>query len=127
MRRNDGTALAWARAGLSSGARLLSGVRASPPPRRNRNTSPLAAGCTVAYIETVRPETATGALQTEYENAIGRAGRVWNILKIMSPNPAVLGASMALYQRMMHGPSPLSRAQREMLAVVVSQANDCHY
>jgi AhpD family alkylhydroperoxidase len=27
----------------------------------------------------------------------------------------------------MHGPSPLSRAQREMLAVVVSRANDCHY
>ena len=81
----------------------------------------------MAYIATVPPETATGLLRTEYEKAIGRAGRVWNILKIMSPNPAVLGASMALYKRMMHGPSPLSRAQREMLAVVVSQANDCHY
>ena len=81
----------------------------------------------MAYIRTVAPEDATGGLRREYEQAVRRAGKVWNILRIMSPNPGTLRASMGLYQRIMHGPSPLSRAQREMLAVVVSKANDCHY
>jgi alkylhydroperoxidase family enzyme len=45
----------------------------------------------------------------------------------MTPNPAVLRASMQLYGAIMHGPSPLSRRQREMLAVVVSRANGCVY
>ncbi len=79
------------------------------------------------YIETVDPSAATGELRREYDKAVRRAGKVWNILRVMSPNPAVLQASMGLYEQAMFGPSPLSRAQREMLAVVVSQANDCHY
>lgn len=81
----------------------------------------------MAYIHIVPPESAVGELRIEYQQAIGRVGKVWNILKVMSPNPSVLRASITLYERVMHGPSPLSRAQREMLAVVVSQANDCHY
>jgi alkylhydroperoxidase family enzyme len=35
--------------------------------------------------------------------------------------------SMRIYQSIMYGPSPLTRAQREMMAVVTSQINDCHY
>ena len=81
----------------------------------------------MAFIETIQPEAATGVLRTEYEKAIRRAGKVWNIIRIMSPNPGVLSASMALYLQTMHAPSPLSRAQREMLAVVVSKVNGCHY
>ncbi len=34
---------------------------------------------------------------------------------------------MGLYVATMHQPSPLTRAQREMLAVVVSKADACHY
>lgn len=70
---------------------------------------------------------ATGFLKTQYEAATARAGRVWQILKIQSLNPPALKASIDLYAVLMHGPSPISRAQREMLAVVVSRANDCHY
>ncbi len=81
----------------------------------------------MAYIKTVPPESAAGALKSEYDLAVRRAGKVWNILRVMSPNPSVLSASMGLYTEVMHGPSPLTRAQREMLAVVVSSANDCHY
>ncbi|MEZ6019786.1 MAG: carboxymuconolactone decarboxylase family protein [Planctomycetota bacterium] len=43
------------------------------------------------------------------------------------PGPAILDASMGLYLRIMYAPRGLTRAQREMLAVVVSQANHCHY
>jgi alkylhydroperoxidase family enzyme len=81
----------------------------------------------LAWIETISVENAKGALQREYSAAIQRAGRVWNIVKLMSLNPGVLRASMGVYLSAMHGPSPLTRAQREMLAVVVSKANDCHY
>ena len=79
------------------------------------------------YIDTIPPDAATGALRKEYDEAIARAGKIWNIVQIMSQNPGVLGASMGLYVQAMHAPSPLTRAQREMLAVVVSKANDCHY
>jgi uncharacterized peroxidase-related enzyme len=59
---------------------------------------------------------ATGALKAEYEAAIGRAGKVFNIVKAMSLNPETLHASMDLYRAVMLGPSELSRAERELLA-----------
>ncbi len=81
----------------------------------------------MAHIRLVEPHEATGALKAQYDAAIARAGRVWNIVKTMSPNPPVLDASMRLYGSSMHGSSPLSRVQRELLAVVVSRTNDCFY
>ena len=81
----------------------------------------------MAYIQVIEPEAAEGALQAEYASAVERAGKVFNILKIQSLNAPALHASMHLYQATMHGPSGLSRADREMLATVVSQINDCFY
>ena len=81
----------------------------------------------MAWINLTHPENATGLLKQVYDAAAQRAGRVWNILRIMSPNPPVLKASMDFYGAIMHGPSPLSRSQREMLATVVSAKNDCRY
>lgn len=81
----------------------------------------------MAWIKLTQPEQATGLLKQVYDAAAKRAGRVWNILRIMSPNPPVLKASMEFYSNVMHGPSPLTRRQREMLAVVVSAKNDCTY
>ncbi len=81
----------------------------------------------MAHIRLVEPHEATGALKRQYDAAIARAGRVWNIVKTMSPNPPVLDASMKLYGTAMHGESPLTRVQRELLAVVVSRANECFY
>jgi alkylhydroperoxidase family enzyme len=68
-----------------------------------------------------------GLVAEIYATALRRAGRVYNILKLQSLSPAVLRSSIALYIDLMHGPSPLSRAQREMIAVVVSGINECHY
>ena len=70
---------------------------------------------------------ATGALKAEYDAAIARVGKVFNIVKAMSLNPETLRASMELYRAVMFGRSELSRTERELLAVVVSRANDCHY
>jgi alkylhydroperoxidase family enzyme len=81
----------------------------------------------VAWIRTVPPEGATGKLRELYDAAIARAGKVFGIVRLMSPSPRALEASMGLYLAVMFGPSPLTRRQREMLAVVVSRANACHY
>lgn len=79
------------------------------------------------YVEQTPPERAQGLLRREYQAARRRAGRIWNIVSVQSRTPQALRDSMRLYTSVMHGPSPLSRAQREMLAVVTSQTNGCHY
>ena len=81
----------------------------------------------MTWIRTVPQDAATGDLAPLYAAAVKRAGKVFGIVRLMSPNPKVLEASMNLYLAVMFGPSPLSRAQREMLAVVVSAKNGCHY
>jgi uncharacterized peroxidase-related enzyme len=81
----------------------------------------------MAWIKMVEPGDATGELKREYSRAVKRAGKVFNILKVQSLNPETLHESMGLYLATMHGPSGLSRAERELLAVVVSRANNCFY
>lgn len=81
----------------------------------------------MAFLRLVDVHEATGALKREYDAAIARAGKVFNIVKAMSLGPAVLKRSMDLYVAIMKGPSALSRVERELLAVVVSRLNDCHY
>lgn len=81
----------------------------------------------MAFIKLINESHADGLLSRIYQEAVRRAGRVFNILKLQSNNPPALSASLDLYLAIMHGDSPLTRAQREMLAVVVSRANRCHY
>jgi alkylhydroperoxidase family enzyme len=79
------------------------------------------------WIRQIAVDEATGSLKQEFDAALGRAGRVWHIVHIMSLNPRVMKASMDHYAAIMFGPSPLSRTQREMLATVVSAEVGCHY
>ena len=81
----------------------------------------------MSFIQLIHEDQADGPLARVYDAARKRAGRIYNILKIQSQNAAALEATMQLYVTVMKGQSPLSRAQREMLAVVTSHANDCHY
>jgi alkylhydroperoxidase family enzyme len=79
------------------------------------------------WIKIFSLEEAAGFLKKEYEAALKRAGRIWHIVSIMSQNPRAMKTSMDFYGAIMFGKSPLSRSQREMLAVVVSAANHCIY
>ena len=81
----------------------------------------------MAFISVMGPNSADGALADVYAQAERRAGRVYEILKVMSRSPRALKVSMEMYTTVMFGKSDLSRRQREMLAVVVSVANRCHY
>jgi alkylhydroperoxidase family enzyme len=81
----------------------------------------------MAWIRLPRVQDATGQLGRLLQEAVARAGRVWGIVHVMSPNPPVLEASMALYRALMFGPGPLSRAERELVATVVSAEIRCVY
>ncbi len=81
----------------------------------------------MAYIKLISEEDAEGRLARLYDQARKRAGKVFQIVKCMSLAPHQLEASMGLYRAVMFGESPLTRAQREMIAVVVSKINGCHY
>jgi alkylhydroperoxidase family enzyme len=50
-----------------------------------------------------------------------------NILRIHGVHPAVMRQHYELYLQLMHRPGPLSRRQRETVAVRVSALNRCHY
>jgi alkylhydroperoxidase family enzyme len=79
------------------------------------------------YIRLIEEAEADGLLAEEYEAAVERAGKVFNILKAMSLRPGVLHASMTLYREIMFGESGLSRQERELLATVASAEQGCHY
>ena len=81
----------------------------------------------MARIRVVPPAEATGELAEQYARMKDADGNVANILAIHSLNPAALGTHYDLYRALMFGPSELSRAQRESIAVVVSVTNQCHY
>ena len=81
----------------------------------------------MAYIDIIEIEDAEGIVKQEYDKGNRRAGRVFNILKIMSRSPLALKESMRMYLAIMYGESELSRTQREMLETVVSQVNHCYY
>ncbi len=79
------------------------------------------------YIKTYEYEEAADELRSVYDSIIGSRGKLAEVHKIQSLNPTALLAHMDLYKVVMFGNSPLKRYQREMMAVVVSAANQCRY
>ena len=70
---------------------------------------------------------AVGFLRELYQKYLEPAGVVDNIMMIHSLNPKSMKTHYELYAHLMRGRSDLSRAQREMIGVVVSTTNHCHY
>ena len=81
----------------------------------------------MAYIEQIGEENAVGMVADVYAAARKRADGVANILKLMSPDGPSLKGSVQFYVSLMKSTNALSPARREMLATVVSNANDCYY
>src|SRR3954447_10587235 len=59
--------------------------------------------------------------------ALEKLGFVPNVQRAFALRPQHLLAWWAHYDELMRGDSGLSKAQREMIAVVVSATNRCHY
>ena len=81
----------------------------------------------MAWIRYVPDHEADEYLAGLYEQHRTPHGDLDHILKIHGVNPRALELHYQYYRWIMAGKSGLSRAQREMMAVVVSATNDCHY
>jgi len=54
-------------------------------------------------------------------------GVVDNIMAVHSLDAGSMKAHLALYQQAMRGTKSLRKVEREMIALVVSKTNGCHY
>jgi alkylhydroperoxidase family enzyme len=64
------------------------------------------------------------------EDALAEADRVPDrdhIIQVHSIHPQVMRHHYDLYVALMHKRGPLSRIQRELIAVTISAINHCHY
>ncbi len=81
-----------------------------------------------AWIHMIPEGDASGDVKRAYQRAgDAKTDNVDNIMKIHSLNPKSLTDHLHLYKTLMHGASPLSLIQREMIGVVVSAINRCEY
>jgi uncharacterized peroxidase-related enzyme len=83
----------------------------------------------MTWTRSVRAAEAKAPLDAVYRR-IGEAssrGTVANLWQSMGADPKALEAAFVLYRTLMSDPSPLSRAQAELIAVVVSATNGCGY
>jgi len=72
-------------------------------------------------------EKAIGKLKEAYEAIAGSGKKMAQVLKVQSLNPKAMISHYHFYRSIMFGKSSLSRAQREMIAIVVSVENGCFY
>lgn len=81
----------------------------------------------MAWIRTVDEREARGKVKELYESFEKQAGFVPNIVSFFSIKPRSMKATTNLHKIFVYGPSSLTRAQREAIALVVSVTNRCHY
>ena len=82
----------------------------------------------MAWIETIDDSKWTGELAKMRTRVVdSETGSVDNILAVHSLDAGSLKAHLGLYLQAMKGTESLPKVEREMIAVVVSKANGCHY
>jgi len=83
----------------------------------------------MSWISPVSPEQAGAELRPVYERIAAQSstGRVSNLWRTWGGDPSGLATLHAHYRAVLGEPAPLSAAQVEMIAVVVSATNGCGY
>jgi uncharacterized peroxidase-related enzyme len=81
----------------------------------------------MALIKTIEHHEATGRLKEIYDDLILKRGQLAEVHKIQSLRPESIVKHIDLYMEIMFSKSELSRAEREMMAVVTSVSNNCQY
>ena len=79
------------------------------------------------YVKTIPYEEAQGELKTAYDNLIKSRGRIPNVQAVSSLKPNIMKTLMGHVVSVMYDESGVSRAEREMVAAVVSATNKCQY
>lgn len=81
-----------------------------------------------AWIQMIPEDEAAGELAALYDELRApQTGRVDHVMAIHSLHPQSMRDHQQLYRTLMHGAGGLSRPEREMIGVVVSAVNRCHY
>ena len=83
----------------------------------------------MSWITSVPPERAGPELAPIYERIAGASAhrRISNVWQTLGGDPAGLSTLHAHYRALMGDPAPLTEAQADMIAVVVSATNGCGY
>ena len=82
----------------------------------------------MARITVVPDDEWDGELAEMHPRVVDRTwGRVDNILGVHSLNSRGMAAHQGLYESAMSGTATLRKVERELIALVVSLTNDCHY
>lgn len=82
----------------------------------------------MAWIETIREDEWGGELAALYGRiADSASGRVDNILQIHALDPSAMAGHQAVYESAMASTRTLRKVERELIALVVSDLNGCHY
>lgn len=81
----------------------------------------------MAFIRYIAEDEASPELRELFNRYRDPNGRISNLLRLQGHNPAALPVHRQLHAALMGGRSELSHVQREMIAVVVSAINECHY
>ena len=83
----------------------------------------------MTWIKSVPPAQAAPALASAYEKAasFSKHGRVSNLWQALGGDASGLETLHAHYRSLMGNPAPLTAAQVEMIALVVSATNGCGY
>ena len=82
----------------------------------------------MARIEVIPDDAWEGSLGELFSRVVDPVyGRVDNILAVHSLNPRGMAAHQRLYESAMAGTATLRKVEREIIALVVSLENDCHY
>src|SRR4029078_11011994 len=89
--------------------------------------APSCGRCRVTWIRSIAPEQATGGTADVYQRWRTKTGRdhVSNYWQSMGLDPAALDPMLALRAALMDNPAPLTTAQTEAIALVVSAVNGC--
>lgn len=80
-----------------------------------------------SWIREVKPEEASGDGSRVLAEIRAARGHVSNLWRTMGHAPAGLRAAFDHYRALMDDPAPLTKAQAEMIALVVSATNGCGY
>src|SRR5512133_1284090 len=80
-----------------------------------------------AWLRVPGEDEAPAGVAGLFDMASERLGFIPNVLRVYALRPRHLELWNAFYDDLMRGESGLTKQQREMIAVVVSTANRCHY
>lgn len=79
------------------------------------------------YVNTIPYEESDGELKEVYDMLLKSRGRIPNVQAVSSLKPNIMQTLVAYVGSAMFGKSGVSRAERKMVAAVVSATNKCQY